>query len=181
MSEARAGNGTIGDTACVDAKLIAHARHVLDLLNKKKKSIVTAESCTAGLISAALSQGDGAGKVLHGSFVTYSKANKSMALGVPEQLLASRGSVNEDVVRALADGALARSPADLSLAVSGVLGPDPDEDGNPVGLVYFCVAERGGKRRVLRKDFGPLPHDELRHMTVITALDFVADYAEGAQ
>jgi nicotinamide-nucleotide amidase len=181
MSEARVGNCTIGDTACVDARLIAHARQVLDLLNKKKKSIITAESCTAGLISAVLSQGDGAGEVLHGSFVTYSKANKSMALGVPAQLLASRGSVNEDVVRALADGALARSPADLSLAVSGVLGPDPDEDGNPVGLVYFFLAERGGKRRILRKDFAPLPHDTLRHMTVITALDLVADYVRAAQ
>lgn len=162
--------------ACVDAELVAYARDVLDLLKKKKKSIITAESCTGGLISAVLSQGDGAGGVLHGGFVTYTKTNKTLALGVSPRLLAARGSVNEEVVAALADGALWRSPADLALAVSGVLGPDPDEDGNPVGLVYFCVADRSRTRRILRKDFGPLPHDRLRRATVFVALDLVAEH-----
>jgi hypothetical protein len=73
---------TMSGDACVDAELMAYARDVLDLLKKKKKSIITAESCTGGLISAVLSQCDGAGEVLHGGFVTYTKANKTLALGV---------------------------------------------------------------------------------------------------
>lgn len=167
--------------ACVDDELVARARAVLDLLKKNEKSIITAESCTAGLVSAVLSQADGASEVLHGGFVVYTKANKAAALGVSPQLLSARGSVNDAVVAALAEGALERTPADLALAISGVLGPEPDEDGNPVGVAYFCVAERGGKRLIKRKDFGALPHDRLRHMVVISALDLVEEHLLAAE
>jgi len=156
---------------CIDAGLIARAGKLLKVLKLRKLTIVTAESCTAGLISAALSQVEGAGEILHGSFVTYTKANKSAALGVSPELLRTEGSVNAAVVKQLAGGALLRSPADIALAVTGVLGPDPDEDGNPVGLVYLCCCRRDGEPTVVREDYGKAAHDLLRRRVVIEALD----------
>ena len=111
--------------------------------------------------------------MLHGSFVTYTKANKSAALGVSPDLLAAEGSINAEVVKQLACGALERSPADIALAVTGVLGPDPDEDGNPVGLVYLCCCRRGGEPTVVREDYGKAAPDLLRRRVVIDALDLV--------
>jgi len=162
-----------GLSPCIDEALVARAAEVVAGLKRKQLTLVTAESCTAGLISAALSQAPGAGEVLHGSFVTYTKANKAMALGVDLFVLKSQGSVNAEVVRQLARGALARSPADLALAVSGVLGPEPDVDGNPVGLVYFCCCHRHEELRVLRADMGQLPHDTLRREAVLQGLAFI--------
>src|ERR1700744_5873921 len=105
---------------CIDPALVAKADAVLQVLKAKGLTVVTAESCTAGLISAALSQVEGAGDILHGSFVVYTKANKAKALGARLDILEREGSVNATVVRALACGALDRSPADFAIAVSGV-------------------------------------------------------------
>jgi len=160
--------------SCIDNVLIDRAKSVVRVLKERGLTVVTAESCTAGLISAVLSQADGAGDVLHGSFVTYTKANKAMALGVDAELLRRKGSVNADVVRQLACGALERSPADLAIAVSGVLGPDPDEDGNPVGLVFFACCRRGALPEIVQKDYGKGPDDELRRATVTDALTLLA-------
>ncbi|HUO93815.1 MAG TPA: CinA family protein [Rhizomicrobium sp.] len=160
---------------CIDPELIAHAEHVVAALKQAGSTVVTAESCTAGLLAAVLSHVEGAGDVLHGSFVTYSKANKSAALGVDPELLRRAGSVNAEVVRQLARGALERSPADLAIAVSGVLGPKPDEDGNPVGLVYFCCCSRHGELRVERRDFGAQGDDVLRRAAILEALRLLAE------
>ncbi|HEX3483640.1 MAG TPA: CinA family protein [Micropepsaceae bacterium] len=166
---------------CIDQALIARASAVVRRLKQQSLGIVTAESCTAGLVSAVLSQAEGAGDVLHGSFVTYTKANKTIALGVSAALLASRGSVNEDVARALARGALQRSPADLALAITGVLGPEPDDDGNPVGLIFFACCHRGGDPIVMRRDYGDKPHDELRRIAVLEALALIEFCASGSR
>lgn len=163
----------------VDVRLVHRASEVLRRLKSRSMSVITAESCTAGLVSAVLSQVDGASEVLHGGFIAYTKANKTMALGVAADLLSKHGSVNEAAVAALARGALQRSPADLALAVSGVLGPEPDEDGNPVGLVYFRLAQRGGQCRVVRRNFGVLPPDDLRRRTVMTALKLIDEHLTG--
>lgn len=163
--------------SCIDDELLERANIVVGTLKDRGLTIVTAESCTAGLISAALSFAEGAGDVLHGSFVTYTKANKAMALGVDDDLLEQQGSVNAEVVRELAAGALSRSPADLALSVSGVLGPSPDEDGNPVGLVYFCCQRRGQNPIHLRRDYGAQPHDTLRRKAVLDALDTILSCA----
>jgi nicotinamide-nucleotide amidase len=153
--------------------LVARAGEVSRLLKTNKLTIITAESCTAGLVSAVLAQAEGAGEILHGSFVAYTKANKTKALGIDNALLAGRGSVNAEVARQLAWGALDRSPADLALAVTGVLGPAPDEDGNPVGLVFFGCCRREGIPQVERKDYGDKPHDVLRRAVVLDALMLV--------
>lgn len=164
--------------ACIDPGLIQRANEVGKILKHTGMTVVTAESCTAGLIAAVLSQADDAGEVLHGSFATYTKAHKAAALGVPAVLLDEKGSVSEAVAVAMAEGALTRSPADIAIAVTGVLGPKRDEDGNPVGLVYFCCATRSGKPTVLRETLGPQYPDALRHIAVTAALDLLADQAK---
>jgi nicotinamide-nucleotide amidase len=118
---------------------------------------------------------DGASDILHGGFVIYTKAHKHTALGVSRELLRDRGAVNEEVVKHLATGALRRSPASFSLAVSGVLGPEEDEDGNPVGLVYFCCAKSGAKPIVVREEFGKKKPEELLQLTIARAFDLIEE------
>jgi nicotinamide-nucleotide amidase len=125
----------------------ALAADVLDRALKRGVTIVTAESCTGGELAATLARAPGAGKVLHGGFVTYTKDMKRAVLGVPRDVLESKSAVNEEVAIAMAKGALARSPAAASVAITGVAGPEPDEDGNPVGLVYCAVAHRADSLR----------------------------------
>ena len=105
-------------------------------------SIVTAESCTGGLIAAAFSRAPGAATHFHGGFVTYTKPMKTAVLGVSSDLLERKGAVCEEVARAMAQGALEGSPAEIALSITGVAGPEPDEDGNPGGLIYCAVARR---------------------------------------
>jgi nicotinamide-nucleotide amidase len=146
---------------------------VLARLEARGLTIVTAESCTAGLIAAALSQGDGAGEVLHGGFVTYTKVQKARALRVSKRQLDRSGSVSRSVALQLAKGALRHSLADLSIAVTGVLGPEADEDGNPVGLVYLCCRHKEGRTRHQRITMKKAPHDRLRARAVAAAFDLV--------
>jgi nicotinamide-nucleotide amidase len=110
-------------------------------------TLVTAESCTAGRLAAALADVPGAGDQLHGGFVTYTKQAKHRLLGVDMALLREKTAVCAEVAEAMAAGALLRSTADIAVAVTGVAGPDPDEDGNPVGLIYCAVARRGAVHR----------------------------------
>jgi nicotinamide-nucleotide amidase len=160
-------------TLTISPALCQRAQAILKALKDSGLSIVTAESCTAGMISAVLSRADGAGEVLHGGFVTYTKAHKNAALDVSADLLREHGAVNEDVVKQLAAGALKNSPASLSLAVSGVLGPEEDEDGNPVGLVYFCCLKLGGQPVVVREEFGKKEPDQLLNLTIDRAFDLI--------
>lgn len=155
---------------CIDASLVSQAERAVRHLRRSGLTAVTAESCTAGLISAALSQAQGAARQLHGSFVVYTKQNKTMALGVPASLLQRKGAVNAEVAEKLAKGALRRSPADIAVAVTGVLGPDEDEDGNPVGLVYFACCRRRGACRVERRQYSKMASDRLRRRVVSHAL-----------
>lgn len=107
-------------------------------------TIVTAESCTAGALARALAAEEGAGRALFGGFIVYTKDAKSEVLGVSPALLAERSAVCRDVALAMARGAIDRTSAGLAIAVTGVAGPEPDEDGNPVGLVHVAVADRAG-------------------------------------
>jgi nicotinamide-nucleotide amidase len=146
------------------------AEDVLALAKDRKLTVVTAESCTSGLLASLLSEAPGASELLHGGFVTYTKANKTAALGVPEDMLTAKTAVCEDVVRAMAEGALQRSPADVAAAITGVAGPEPDEDGNPVGLVFIAVARRGFDTRVVKETYGDAGRDEVRERAIRDAL-----------
>jgi nicotinamide-nucleotide amidase len=144
-------------------ELIKRAAHA-------KLGIVTAESCTAGAMAQVLADAEGASQVFHGSFVTYTKEHKSRALGVPETLLREKGAVCSEVARAMAEGALARSRADLSAAITGVAGPEPDEDGNPVGRVCIAVARRGTPARAFERHYSNEGREAIRQRAAIDAL-----------
>ncbi|MEM6987335.1 MAG: CinA family protein [Pseudomonadota bacterium] len=103
----------------------------------------TAESCTGGLIAAQCTDLPGSSRWLERAFVTYSNAAKTEMLGVPPNTLSTYGAVSENVVRAMATGAVARSAADVAVSVSGVAGPDGGSDEKPVGTVWlgFCVPD----------------------------------------
>lgn len=122
------------------------ASAVLHAARAKHVMIATAESCTGGLIAAALTAIPGSSDVLERGFVTYSNAAKIDLLGVDPSLISRDGAVSETVVRAMAVGAAARSRADLAVSVSGVAGPGGGSDAKPVGLVWFGLASDRGVR-----------------------------------
>jgi nicotinamide-nucleotide amidase len=112
----------------------------------------------------------GAAEHLHGSFVTYRKANKVKALGVDAGLLKAKGAVCREVALAMAEGALDRSPADVAVAITGVAGPDPDEDGNPVGLVCIAVARYGPEPLHVERKYRDLGREEVQEHAMADAL-----------
>lgn len=159
--------------ACIDEELINAARRTAEAIKGAKLTVVTAESCTAGLVAVALSHADGASELLHGSFVAYTKDSKALALGVDRKLLIAKSAVCEGVAMQMALGALKRSPATLALAITGVLGPDPDEDGNPVGLVYLSTCAKNGSASTQGFLYDRREPDVLRHRVTLDALDFL--------
>ncbi len=122
--------------------------------------LVTAESCTGGLVAAALTEVAGSSDVMDRGFVTYSNAAKTELLGVPAALIAGHGAVSEAVARAMAEGALARSRAQLAVSVTGLAGPGGGSADKPVGLVWLGCARAGGatvaQRHVFAGDRGAI-------------------------
>ena len=108
--------------------------------------VATAESCTGGLIAAAMTDLPGSSDVFDRGFVTYSNAAKTDLLGVPAAVIEQVGAVSEEVAGLMATGALARSAADVAVAVTGIAGPGGGSVGKPVGLVWFGLAQRTGLR-----------------------------------
>ncbi|MFP6743744.1 MAG: CinA family protein [Alphaproteobacteria bacterium] len=135
--------------------------------------VVTAESCTGGLIAGALTDIAGSSDVVERGFVTYSYDSKSELLGVPASMIAEHGAVSEPVARAMAEGALAASPAQISIAVTGVAGPGSDSQTKPAGQVHLASARAG--KGVLHevREFGDIGRDAVRRATVEAALDLI--------
>jgi nicotinamide-nucleotide amidase len=123
--------------------LLDAAASLLDACRAKGWMLATAESCTGGLIVATLTAIAGSSDVVDRGFVTYSNAAKMELLGVPGALIDEHGAVSETVARAMAEGALARSRADIAVAVTGLAGPGGGSVDKPVGLVWFGLAQRG--------------------------------------
>ena len=119
------------------------------------RTVVVAESCTGGLVSAALTEIAGSSRVFERGFVTYSNEAKQELLGVPGDIVDAFGAVSVAVAWAMAQGALKRSGADVAVAVTGVAGPDGGSDGKPVGTVVFARAVRG--------DDPEAAHAEMKH------------------
>lgn len=157
-------------------ELVQRARETLALFDAKGLRIVTAESCTGGLIAAALTAVPGSSAVVERGFVTYSNEAKAEAIGVPSELIVTHGAVSEPVARAMAEGALAHSRADIAVSVTGVAGPGGGSTDKPVGLVHFACARRGGANRQVERRFGDIGRDAIRAASVIQALD-LADAA----
>ena len=155
----------------------ARARAVLEAARGKGWMVTAAESCTGGMVSAALTDIAGSSDVFDRGFVTYSYPSKTALLGVPETMLAEHGAVSEPVARAMARGALDASGADLAVAITGVAGPGGSE-AKPEGLVWFAVATRAGVRSEKRA-FGPLGREIVRLRSVETALDLMLQEMAG--
>ncbi|ULB09677.1 CinA family protein [Cereibacter azotoformans] len=146
---------------------------LLALARAKSARIATAESCTGGMISAALTDVAGSSDVFDRGFVTYSNAAKVAMLGVAPDTLARVGAVSEEVAREMAEGALARSQATLAVAVTGIAGPGGSEF-KPEGRVCFGLAHCGGPTFAETVEFGPLGRAEVRRASVERALALLA-------
>jgi nicotinamide-nucleotide amidase len=157
----------------LDQACIALAREVIEANRAAGRRLAVAESCTGGLVSAALTAIPGASEVFDRGFVTYSNEAKQEMLGVSSDILDSVGAVSEGTAWAMAQGALARSGADVAVAVSGVAGPGGGTEKKPVGMVVFARAFRGGGEAAssaATETFGDLGRDEIRRQATLVAL-----------
>ena len=145
-----------------------------DALRARRQTLAAAESCTGGLIAAACTSVAGSSDWFERGFVTYSNEAKHEMLGVPVALIAAHGAVSEPVVRAMAEGALAHSPADWAVAVTGIAGPGGAVPGKPVGTVWLAVAPRGRQTRVQLLQLGG-DRAAIREQTVRQALQALLD------
>jgi nicotinamide-nucleotide amidase len=152
---------------------LEEARALLAALEARGMTLATAESCTGGLIAAALTAIPGSSAVVVAGWVSYSNAAKTRMLGVPEEVLAEVGAVSEEVARRMAEGALRESGADLALSCTGIAGPGGATAGKPVGLVFVGAARRGGAARVERHVF-PGDRAAVRAATVAAAFRLAA-------
>ena len=155
----------------------ALATHVLLACRARGLTVATAESCTGGLVVAALTDIAGSSEVVDRGFITYSNAAKEAMLGVPTETLARHGAVSRETAEAMAKGALAHSPADLAVAITGVAGPGGGSADKPVGLVQFAAAARDGRLVHRERRFGDIGRAEVRHRSVIQALEMLAALA----
>ena len=148
---------------------MTRAADVLSAARARGVMIATAESCTGGLITGALTEVPGSSDVVDRGFVTYSNAAKIEMLGIRPQTLADFGAVSEEIAREMAEGALARSNAALSVAVTGIAGPG-GSDHKPEGRVCFGLARQGQPTLTETRDFGALGRSQVRAATVEHAL-----------
>jgi nicotinamide-nucleotide amidase len=146
---------------------LEEARALLALLQARGITLATAESCTGGLIAAALTAIPGSSAVVTHGFVTYSNEAKRDMLGIPWGVIEGHGAVSDAVARRMAEGALARSGAGLAVSCTGIAGPGGATPGKPVGLVHLGVATAGGTRAV-RRVF-PGDRTAVRAATVVEA------------
>jgi nicotinamide-nucleotide amidase len=149
-----------------------------DVLRRKGWRMTAAESCTGGLIAAACTSLAGSSDWFERGFVTYSNAAKCELLGVDAALLATHGAVSGEVACAMAAGALARSPADVAVAVTGIAGPTGAVPGKPVGTVWLALMQRGGAARAERLQLDG-DRASVRAQTVAIALRRVRELSEG--
>ncbi|MBV9538770.1 MAG: CinA family protein [Acidisphaera sp.] len=153
----------------IDAAILRDAEALLAACRARGLRIATAESCTGGLIAAALTAIPGSSDIVDRGFVTYSNEAKTEMLGVPAATIAAEGAVSEQVARAMAEGALVRARAELAVAVTGIAGPGGGSAAKPVGLVWFGLAHAHATARTLRKVF-PGDRQEIRRATVAEAI-----------
>ncbi len=154
--------------------LTNQARALLQTCREAGVMVATAESCTGGLIAGCLTEIAGSSDVVDRGFVTYSNEAKNAMLGVPLAMIEEHGAVSEPVARAMAEGALAQSEAELSVAVTGVAGPGGGTAEKPVGLVHLACARRGGETHHCEQRYGDLGRAGIREATVRTALEMLA-------
>lgn len=150
------------------------ARRVLERARASGVMIATAESCTGGLVAAALTEIAGSSDVFDRGFVTYSNASKIRQLGVEADLISQHRAVSEPVAAAMAEGALANSDAALAVSITGIAGPGGGTAEKPVGLVCFGLARRGTPTFTLTERFGQRSRRHIRAKATMAALNLLA-------
>jgi nicotinamide-nucleotide amidase len=162
-------------------RLRRSAERVLDLCRARGLRVATAESCTGGLVAAALTEIAGSSDVVDGGFVTYSNEAKQKMLGVPASTLKHHGAVSAETAAAMARGALKNSQADLAVSITGIAGPGGGSKQKPVGLVYFAAASRDGRHLARTRRYGKIGRTRVRLRSVAQALDMLAALAQAKQ
>lgn len=159
-----------------DSEIRDLAERVLRACRERRIMLVTAESCTGGLIAGALTAIPGSSDVVDRGFVTYSYSAKTDLLGVPEAMIVERGAVSAEVARAMVDGALGGRNDRVAVAVTGVAGPGSDSQEKPAGLVHMAVGDRG---RMLHRErrYGDIGRDKVRRETVADALRLILEWS----
>jgi nicotinamide-nucleotide amidase len=162
-----------------DDDLDRAAAEVLAVCRAHGLKIATAESCTGGLVAAALTAIAGSSDVVDCGYVTYSNEAKQAMLGVPAATLKRHGAVSGQTADAMAVGALKKSQADLSVAITGIAGPGGGSKQKPVGLVYFAAAGRDGRRLARSRRYGKIGRRRVRQRSVAEALELLRLLAQG--
>jgi nicotinamide-nucleotide amidase len=164
-------------------ELVAAAARVIVANRAAGRRIAVAESCTGGLVSAALTEVPGASDVLEGGFVTYSDESKTALIGVSSDIIETFGAVSIATAWSMAQGALARSNADVAVAITGIAGPGGGSAKKPVGTVVFARAERGqDPAHVMadRHEFGDRGRGGIRLQAALCALELLMPGAAAA-
>ena len=162
-----------------DAEVLAEATRVLEAGRSRGLKIATAESGTGGLVAGALTDIPGSSEVVERGFVAYSNDAKVEMLGVDEATLSAHGAVSRETAEAMAVGAIRRSIADLSVAITGVAGPGGGSAEKPVGLMHFAAASRDGRHAHREERFGDIGRAEVRRRSVLVALEMLEKLANG--
>jgi len=152
------------------------AERLMRRLCDRGLTIATAESCTGGMLAALLTDIEGAGHGFDRGFVTYSKESKSNLLGIEPSLLDHNDAVSEVVARAMAEGALNRSQADIAIGITGFAGPAGEE--HEEGLVHMALARRNGRTEHREKHFGAKGRGTIRVQSLIAMLDLLEQELE---
>ena len=150
--------------------LMRLAKLLLKQATEDRLAIAFAESCTGGLIAGAMTELDGASAVVERGFVVYSNRAKTEMLGVSSALIEQYGAVSEEVARAMAEGAMRRSGAQLAVSTTGIAGPTGGTPAKPIGLVHFAAARAGQTTLHLECRFGDIGRAEIRMRSVEEAL-----------
>ncbi len=153
------------------------ARRLLETCRSRNLKLALAESCTGGLVAAALTEIPGSSEVLDRGFVTYSNASKQEMLGVPASVLQRSGAVSRETAEAMVAGALKNSGADLAAAVTGIAGPGGGTPAKPVGLVHFAAACRGGPLMHREHCYGEIGRAQIRQRSVLEVLAMLEELA----
>lgn len=161
--------------ALLPGDIVALARRVIEENAAAGRRVAVAESCTGGLVAAALTEIAGSSAVLDRGFVTYSNESKIEALSVPPEIIETFGAVSIACVWAMAKGAIEHSGADVAVAISGVAGPGGGSEQKPVGTVVFARSSRevGGEPESELRQFGDLGRSEIRRQAALVALELL--------
>jgi nicotinamide-nucleotide amidase len=162
-----------------DEETLEAAKALLDICSRKKLRLAVAESCTGGLLAAALTEIPGSSEVLDRGYVTYSNEAKQQ-IGVSAATLERYGAVSRETAEAMAKGVLANAPVTLSASITGIAGPGGDTPEKPVGLVHFAIgASRSGKLVHHEHRYGPIGRAQVRRQSVLQAIALLHELAEG--